>query len=118
MVEKSLFKYNGKEEKYLWYEYVPALMKDAPNHSIPLVILLHGHNNDPRTQAETSGFPELGAQEGFMVAELEWQGKSGLYDYMGDGSAINYWLFIYDITKDSKYLDYAKQGIDYIITLN
>ena len=84
MVEKSLFKYNGKEEKYLWYEYVPALMKDAPNHSIPLVILLHGHNNDPRTQAETSGFPELGAQEGFMVAELEWQGKSGLYDYMGD----------------------------------
>lgn len=84
MVEKSLFKYNGKEEKYLWYEYVPASMKDAPNHSIPLVILLHGHNNDPRTQAETSGFPELGAQEGFMVAELEWQGKSGLYDYMGD----------------------------------
>lgn len=42
---------------------------------------------------------------------------NGIYDYMGDGSAINYWLFIYDITKDSKYLDYAKQGIDYIITL-
>ena len=84
MVEKSLFKYNGKEEKYLWYEYVPASMKDAAKHSVPLVILLHGHNNDPRTQAETSGFPELGAQEGFMVAELEWQGKSGLYDYMGD----------------------------------
>ena len=84
MVEKSLFKYNGREEKYLWYEYVPASMKDAPSHSVPLVILLHGHNNDPRTQAETSGFPELGAQEGFMVAELEWQGKSGAYDYMGD----------------------------------
>ena len=82
-MEKSLCAYNGKEEKYLWYEYIPSCIKDAPERSVPLVILLHGHNNDPRTQAETSGFVELGASEGFFVAELEWQGKPG-YDYMGD----------------------------------
>ena len=82
-VEKSLFSYNKHQDLYLWYEYRPSAMKDAAPGSIPLVVLLHGHNNDPRTQAETSGFVELGAEEGFMVAELEWQGKPG-YDYMGD----------------------------------
>ena len=84
MVEQSIFNYNKKDEKYLWYEYVPASVNAAAEHSVPLVILLHGHNNDPRTQAETSGFVELGAKEGFMVAELEWQGRAGEYEYMGD----------------------------------
>lgn len=84
MVEQSLFTYNKSEHKFLWYEYVPASIKDAAEKTVPLVILLHGHNNDPRTQAETSGFVELGASEGFMVAELEWQGIAGVYDYMGD----------------------------------
>lgn len=82
-VEKDVFSYNSHQDKYLWYEYIPRAMEGAALGSIPLVILLHGHNNDPRTQAETSGFVELGAREGFMVAELEWQGKPG-YDYMGD----------------------------------
>lgn len=82
-VEQSLFNYNHSEHPYLWYEYVPACLKDAAPGSVPLVILLHGHNNDPRTQAETSGFVELGASEGFFVAELEWQGKPG-YEYMDD----------------------------------
>ena len=82
-VEQSLFNYNGGEHPYLWYEYIPACLKDASPASVPLVILLHGHNNDPRTQAETSGFVELGASEGFFVAELEWQGKPG-YEYMDD----------------------------------
>ena len=82
-VEKSIFSYNNHQDNYLWYEYRPQAMKDASPGTIPLVVLLHGHNNDPRTQAETSGFVELGAEEGFMVAELEWQGKPG-YDYMGD----------------------------------
>ena len=82
-VEKVMFDYNRHKETYMWYEYRPAAMNDAAPGSVPLVVLLHGHNNDPRTQAETSGFVELGAVEGFMVAELEWQGKPG-YDYMGD----------------------------------
>ena len=85
-VEKSLFNYNRGDHMYLWYEYVPACLKDAAKESVPLVVLLHGHNNDPRTQAETSGFVELGAQEGFFVADLEWQGKPG-YEYM-DGNGI------------------------------
>ena len=82
-VEQSLFTYNKKEDLYLWYEYIPASLEKAPAGSMPLVILLHGHNNDPRTQAETSGFVELGAAENFLVAELEWQGKDA-YAYMGD----------------------------------
>lgn len=68
---------------YLWYEYIPAGMDQAAAASVPLVILLHGHNNDPRTQAETSGFVQLGAEFGFLVAELEWQGK-GAFNYMDD----------------------------------
>lgn len=83
MVEQSLFTYNKSEHKFLWYEYVPDSVKDAPEKTVPLVVLLHGHNNDPRTQAETTGFVELGAKEGFIVAELEWQGRAG-YEYMGD----------------------------------
>jgi poly(3-hydroxybutyrate) depolymerase len=66
---------------YLWYEYHPKSTLNAPKASVPLVILLHGNNNDPRTQAETSGFVELGAREGFVVAELEWQGNG--YAMMG-----------------------------------
>ncbi len=60
---------------YLWYEYHPKTTMSAKEGSVPLLLLLHGNNNDPRTQAETSGFIELSAKENFMVAELEWQGN-------------------------------------------
>ncbi|MCQ2147460.1 MAG: hypothetical protein MJZ16_08090, partial [Bacteroidales bacterium] len=66
---------------YLWYEYLPEAVKNAPKASVPLVVLLHGNNNDPRTQAETSGFIPLASKEGFMVAELEWQGNG--WEVMG-----------------------------------
>lgn len=69
--------------KYLWYEYWPtALLKDAPAQSVPMVVLLHGNRNDPRTQAETSGFVQLASKEGFMAVEMEWQGN-GDYTAMG-----------------------------------
>jgi poly(3-hydroxybutyrate) depolymerase len=69
--------------KYLWYEYWPAaLLKDAPAQSVPMVVLLHGNRNDPRTQAETSGFIQLASKEGFMAVEMEWQGN-GDYTAMG-----------------------------------
>ena len=69
--------------KYLWYEYWPSgLLKDAPAQSVPMVVLLHGNRNDPRTQAETSGFVQLAAKEGFMAVEMEWQGN-GDYPAMG-----------------------------------
>lgn len=67
--------------KYLWFEYIPEGMSVQPK-SVPLVLLLHGNGNDPRTQAETSGWIELAAKEKFFVAELEWQGKPG-FDAMG-----------------------------------
>lgn len=60
---------------FLWYEYHPKATIEAKAKSVPLVILLHGNNNDPRTQAETSGFVSLAAQKNFIVAELEWQGN-------------------------------------------
>ena len=67
---------------FMWYEYVPENLMDAPKTSVPLVIMLHGNTNDPRTQAETSGFVELAAEKHFVTAELEWQGN-GKYASMG-----------------------------------
>lgn len=59
----------------LWYEYHPEATLKAAKGTVPLLLLLHGNNNDPRTQAETSGFIELCAEKNFVVAELEWQGN-------------------------------------------
>ena len=72
-------------DKYLWYEYIPKQAQDAAPGTVPLVVLLHGHGNDPRTQSETSGFPELAAEEGFMVVEMEWQGGNGYVPMGLDG---------------------------------
>ena len=65
----------GNGEKFLWYEYIPKTVLGAPKASVPLVVLLHGHGNDPRTQSETSGFVELAAKENFAVVEMEWEGN-------------------------------------------
>lgn len=62
----------------LWYEYWPEGLMDSskvPAGSVPVMVLLHGNTNDPRTQAETSGFIELAAKERFFVVEMEWQGS-------------------------------------------
>ena len=69
--------------KWLWYEYWPEeLLEGAPAHSVPVMVLLHGNTNDPRTQAETSGFIQLAAEERFFVVEMEWQGSPN-YETMG-----------------------------------
>ena len=70
----------GKD--WLWYEYFPEGTQAAPAKSVPLMVLLHGNTNDPRTQAETSGFIELAGEEKFIVVEMEWQGN-GDYAAMG-----------------------------------
>ena len=67
---------------FLWYEYIPEQLLNVAKGTVPLVVMLHGNTNDPRTQAETSGFIELAAEKYFMVVELEWQG-SGKYASMG-----------------------------------
>lgn len=67
---------------FLWYEFHPEATLKAPRGTVPLLLLLHGNENDPRTQAETSGFIELCAKENFVVVELEWQGSKD-YARMG-----------------------------------
>lgn len=68
---------------WLWYEYWPEeLIDGAPKNSVPVMVLLHGNTNDPRTQAETSGFIQVAGKERFFVVEMEWQGSSN-YGAMG-----------------------------------
>ena len=81
--------------KQLWYEYWPEeLMEGAPAQSVPVMVLLHGNTNDPRTQAETSGFLQVAGKERFFVVEMEWQGSRS-YQAMGhDGvETVLYQLF-------------------------
>ena len=85
----------GKDTKWLWYEYWPQeLLEGAPEHSVPVMVLLHGNMNDPRTQAETSGFIQIAAEDRFFVVEMEWQGSPN-YQAMGhDGiETVLYQLF-------------------------
>ncbi|MBQ8437715.1 MAG: hypothetical protein IJX21_03085 [Alistipes sp.] len=68
---------------WLWYEYWPEELKEgAPEKSVPVMVLLHGNTNDPRTQAETSGFIQVAGKERFFVVEMEWQGSRN-YGAMG-----------------------------------
>ena len=81
--------------KQLWYEYWPEeLMEGASAQSVPVMVLLHGNTNDPRTQAETSGFIQVAGKERFFVVEMEWQGSRS-YQAMGhDGvETVLYQLF-------------------------
>jgi poly(3-hydroxybutyrate) depolymerase len=69
--------------KQLWYEYWPEeLLSGAPEHSVSVMVLFHGNQNDPRTQAETSGFLQVAAEDRFFVVEMEWQGTPN-YAAMG-----------------------------------
>lgn len=69
--------------KYLWYEYWPEeLLEGAQEQSVPVVVLLHGNTNDPRTQIETSGFLQVAGEDRFFIVEMEWQGTPN-YQAMG-----------------------------------
>ena len=77
---------------WLWYEYWPEeLMSGAPAASVPVMVLLHGNTNDPRTQAETSGFIQVAGKERFFIVEMEWQGSKdyGAMGYDGIEKVIN-----------------------------
>lgn len=85
IVEQPVRAMNGASQM-LWYEYWPEeLLEGAPAHSVPVVVLLHGNTNDPRTQAETSGFIQLAGEERFFVVEMEWQGSPNYYAMGQDG---------------------------------
>ncbi len=59
----------------LRYEYVPKQALSAAPKSVPLVILLHGNNNDPRIQGESGGWPEVAAKSNIILSSIEWQGR-------------------------------------------
>ena len=85
----------GKDATQLWYEYWPEeLLEGAPEHSVPVMVLLHGNTNDPRTQAETSGFIQVAAEDRFFVVEMEWQGSTNYAPMGHDGvESVLYLLF-------------------------
>ena len=86
---------SGKDARWLWYEYWPEeLLEGAPEHSVPVMVLLHGNTNDPRTQAETSGFIQVAAEDRFFVVEMEWQGSPNYAPMGHDGiESVLYTLF-------------------------
>lgn len=60
----------------LRYEYVPKAALTAPRQSVPLVVMLHGNMNDPRTQGESSGWPFVAAKNNIILLSVEWQGRT------------------------------------------
>ena len=60
----------------LRYEYIPRRAVGAAPKSVPLVIMLHGNNNDPRIQGESSGWVETAAKHTVMLTSIEWQGRT------------------------------------------
>ena len=59
----------------LRYQDVPLKALKAAPKSVPLVIMLHGNNNDARIQGESSGWVEVAAKATLMLASIEWQGR-------------------------------------------
>jgi len=82
----------GMDGKYTWFEYVPKTVASSKAKSVPLVITLHGNQNDPRLQGDSTGWPELAATEKFIVVAPEWQPKDVNFfkvDGLGDDGVIN-----------------------------
>ncbi len=74
----------------LWYEYLPESTLNAADGTVPVVVMLHGNGNDPRTQFTTSGWAEVANENGIILIEPEWQGStiSGYaYDAMTDDNS-------------------------------
>jgi hypothetical protein len=62
--------------KALHYEYIPKAALNSRPKSVPLVVMLHGNGNDPRTQGESAGWPELAAKNNIILISVEWQGRT------------------------------------------
>lgn len=70
----------------LWYVYMPEQSKNAVG-TVPVVFLMHGNTNDPRTQWDTSGWANIASEEGVILVCPEWQGhtyQGYTYDPMTD----------------------------------
>ncbi len=72
-VENYNAEVKGLEGAFTWFEYVPRRLADAAAGSVPLIVTLHGNQNDARVQAESSGWIELALEEDMIVLSPEWQ---------------------------------------------
>jgi len=83
---------SGMDGKYTWFEYVPNNVASSKAKSVPLVITLHGNQNDPRIQGDSTGWPELAAKENFIAVSPEWQPKDVNFfkvDGLGEDGVMN-----------------------------
>lgn len=71
MIHQSVSNMDGND--YAWFEYIPKQTLNSKEQSVPLVITIHGNQNDPRLQGDTIGWPELAAKENFIVISPEYQ---------------------------------------------
>ena len=60
----------------LRYEYMPRTALSGRAKTVPLVIMLHGNDNDPRIQGESSGWVEAAAKHTIILTSIEWQGRT------------------------------------------
>lgn len=85
-------KVTGMDGKYTWFEYVPNKIQESKDSSVPLIVTLHGNQNDPRLQGDSTGWPELAVKENFIVVSPEWQEKEVNFfkcDGLGDDGIMN-----------------------------
>ena len=81
--------FDGDGIDSLYYVYIPETVKDAEDGTVPVVFLMHGNTNDPRTQYDTSGWAQVALEEGIILVCPEWQGhtyQGYTYDPMTDDS--------------------------------
>lgn len=88
-VERTIFTedLDGDGIDSLWYVYMPEQSKNDAEETVPVVFLMHGNTNDPRTQWETSGWANIASEEGVIMVCPEWQGhtyQGYTYDPMTD----------------------------------
>lgn len=53
--------------------------------------MLHGNNNDPRIQGESSGWVEVAARHGLILTSIEWQGRTSgetKFDAIGESGTM------------------------------
>ena len=60
-----------------WFEYLPVEINDAADGTIPLVLLLHGNDDDMRVVAHQVGWVDLAEQKRFAIVAPDHQLLAG-----------------------------------------
>ncbi len=90
----------------LWYEYIPDQAVDAEEGSVPVIFLMHGNTNDPRTQYDSSEWATIASEEGIILVCPEWQGhtfQGYTYDEMTSDS---------NLTPDSDFIRVVEEVLE------